>query len=305
MRYIKSAQLLAVIVLASCVNSNVRSLTFYHKNGMKSRQVHILPDDYGEYRDDVRNRNGSWKEWYDDGQLKTEGDYKNGKKVGPQTRFYRNGGKSSYLYFKNGVEDGIFKEWYLTGEKRSEGVKKGHEMISVTIWNRDGMKGLKQDKDGSYTEWYPNGNKLQEGTVETKQGGADWRGKRTKWHENGNLSEVSIYDANGVLNGLSKIFYEDGSPKGEGSYRKGKFDGEWKFWYKTGGKSWVGVYKKSKVWSATSWTPNRMKCPHTNVINGNGISVWYFENGEEKSRLMYENGSPKENYLEKRPSELD
>ncbi|MDA0724394.1 MAG: hypothetical protein O3B25_09025 [Verrucomicrobia bacterium] len=30
------------------------------------------------------------------------------------------------------------------------------------------------------------------------------------------------------------------------------------------------------------WKPNGEKCPHTNVVNGNGVRVWYRDDGGER-----------------------
>ena len=42
------------------------------------------------------------KEYFDNGKLKTETHYKNGKKDGVETWWYESGGKSSETHYKNG-----------------------------------------------------------------------------------------------------------------------------------------------------------------------------------------------------------
>jgi len=38
------------------------------------------------------------------------------------------------------------------------------------------------------------------------------------------------------------------------------------------------------------WKPNGEKCPFTNVKDGNGLWVWYNEDGVESTRETYKDG---------------
>ena len=42
--------------------------------------------------------------------------------------------------------------------------------------------------------------------------------------------------------------------------------------------------------TAVGWKPNGEKCPVTNIKDGNGIRVWYNEDGTEDFRVTYKNG---------------
>ena len=42
--------------------------------------------------------------------------------------------------------------------------------------------------------------------------------------------------------------------------------------------------------SAVSWKPDGEKCPDTNVKDGNGVSVWYYENGKKRVEGNYKDG---------------
>ena len=44
-------------------------------------------------------------------------------------------------------------------------------------------------------------------------------------------------------------------------------------------------YKDDEIVTAVAWKPNGEKCPDTNVVNGNGVRVWYNEDGTEKATL--------------------
>ena len=62
-------------------------------------------------------------------------------------------------------------------------------------------------------------------------------------------------------------------------------------WYKNGQKSTEGKCKDGKLMSGVkSWKPNGEICPITNVKDGNGIAVWYNEDGTEGDRLTFKDG---------------
>ena len=46
----------------------------------------------------------------------------------------------------------------------------------------------------------------------------------------------------------------------------------------------------NKVMTAVAWKLNGEKCPHTNVVNGNGVRIWYNDDGTEDGRTTYEDG---------------
>lgn len=91
---------------------------------------------------------------------------------------------------------------------------------------------------------------------------------------------VSIYD-----------FHENGQKMGCGFYKDGKLNGIATEWYKNGQKREEKDYKDGKVVSAVVWKPNGEKCSVTNVKNGDGISVIYNDDGEEKWHDEYKNGN--------------
>ncbi|SVD78534.1 uncharacterized protein METZ01_LOCUS431388, partial [marine metagenome] len=56
-------------------------------------------------------------EWYENGQKRSEGTYKDGKEDGLETRWYENGQKSSEGIYKDGKYDGLQTEWFENGQK--------------------------------------------------------------------------------------------------------------------------------------------------------------------------------------------
>ena len=60
--------------------------------------------------------NGISKSYYKNGQLKSEGNFKNNKQDGQWRSYYDNGRLKSKVYYKDGKEDGLYEEYYENGQ---------------------------------------------------------------------------------------------------------------------------------------------------------------------------------------------
>src|SRR5690606_36168466 len=107
----------------------------------------------GNYR-----RQGPWTFWYENGQKKAEGAFKDDKKEGPWTYWHVNGQKESEGAYKNGKREGPWTAWYENGQKMAEGAYK------------DGKR------EGRWTYWYANGQKGAEGAYKDgrRECGRNW-----------------------------------------------------------------------------------------------------------------------------------
>jgi antitoxin component YwqK of YwqJK toxin-antitoxin module len=116
---------------------NLVDETLIDKDGLKYH-----PDTNELYSGKVfKNRMGGKKEF--------EGSYKDGKKDGLWTDYYKNGQKSSEITYKNGREyiirtykdgerEGLWTWWYGNGQKFYEDIYKDGELIESKKWDRDG-----------------------------------------------------------------------------------------------------------------------------------------------------------------------
>lgn len=87
--------------------------------------------------------------YYPDGQLRMEGDYRNGQKYGYWIAYYEDGRKWSEGFFKNGVSHGRTISYHQNGKKYYEG--NYHEGIRVGKWQFYDEDG-KLDKEIDYGE---------------------------------------------------------------------------------------------------------------------------------------------------------
>ena len=162
---------------------------------------------------------------------------------------------------------------------------------------------------GLWTHFYPNGKLAK--TSNWKNNLQD--GLATYWYKNGK-KEYEIYYKAGKQHGLATIWYENGQKKIESNWKDGEPDGlvtQWyengqkkreveithervagTAWYKNGQKKSESNHKDDKLESVTVWKPNGEKCAVTNFIDGNGVRVWYEEDGSESFRLNYKVSKP-------------
>ncbi len=125
--------------------------------------------------DDPDPYTGKVVEFYEDGQKRSELNYVDGKQLGKQEGWLRNGHKTHEANFviANGKLHEKYETWYKNGQKRSE------------------KNFVDRKPHGKLEKWYENGQKmLEENYVDGKP-----HGKKIVWAENGNiLKDVNYVD---------------------------------------------------------------------------------------------------------------
>ena len=74
-------------------------------------------------------QDGSFKTYYDNGQLEIEGTYKDGNQNGPVKLYHENGQLGGEGTLIDGKEDGLFKWYYENGQLKEERTYKDGELI--------------------------------------------------------------------------------------------------------------------------------------------------------------------------------
>jgi len=187
---------------------------------------------------------GSVFEFYDNGQKKLNGRYRNGTKNGKWTWWNEDGGTDSTGSYKNGLMNGQWEFYFSNGKLNGKGqYKDGNGSIRGvskiprngrygiwTFWYESGEVKEKQNwKNGKIqginTHWYRNGQKKEEGHyIESKMVGL-W----TLWYENGQKMTQENFE-DGKKNGFITYWYNDGKKWSEGKYKNGKKEGLWSNW---------------------------------------------------------------------------
>ena len=185
--------------------------TRWHDNGIKSEEGNYLNGEKDE----------KWTEWYSNGDKNFEVFYKEGlychltsnkPYTGYRVIYYENGDLSTEENYKDGVLHGVKTRWFDNNLKKNEQACENGELISITQyeWHDetdilrekgtfDGESGgvlhgyyksgekefIKYYKEGKKhgiaTFWYENGQKKEEGNFEDSVKDGLW----TSWYENG------------------------------------------------------------------------------------------------------------------------
>lgn len=177
--------------------------------------------------DDEGVKDGPWKEYFEEGELRAEGVYNQGKRVGKWHFYHQNGsieqegnynaegnpeGQWKWYYanakvlreesFRNGLSDGLYMEYDTTGKVIVQG-----EYV-------DGLE------EGVWK--YEYGDSREEGTFRGGKRNGEWK----SFYDNGELSfEGSFIDDN--PNGRHIWYWPDGKKRDQGEFIMGLRTGDW------------------------------------------------------------------------------
>ena len=148
-------------------------------------------------------RDGVWKRYCENGQLRYEGCYKNGKRDGVSKWWYDNGQLEYEKCYKDCKMDGVEKWWHDNGQIECE-------------WF------YKDDKMEVRKAWYENGKRYKNGQLISEECYKDGKKEvRKVWYENGQLHYEECYK-DGKMDGVRKEWHENGQIEYEKFYKYGK-----------------------------------------------------------------------------------
>ena len=175
--------------------------------------------DFLKKNKNIQNDNGVNKTYYDDGKgvIKSMFHKKNGKKNGPSKFFHKNGKVSFEInWIDDNHGDGHWKKYFENGQIMNDGnIKYGKRNGPWKDYYKNGqiweIGNLKDDeKDGFWKVFSENGELDYEINYKNGKLHGDW-----KYYVNGQLY-MSQKWCNGITDGNSISYYEDGQLKSEG-----------------------------------------------------------------------------------------
>ncbi|MBN8701472.1 MAG: toxin-antitoxin system YwqK family antitoxin [Bacteroidetes bacterium] len=220
---------------------NIITLTEY-KLGFTRKSERINRKD----RDGLKQ--GVWKDFYDNGNLKNEGRYLNDKKDGYFKDYALNGSLLKVEKYTNGKlqEDApelkkvdIFTEYHPTGKLKftggykdgvPEGVHRDYNdsglIVSSKIYSdgviiAEGIMDEKGNQQGIWKEYHTNGKIKAQGEYKDAKRVGEW----VFYHPNGKVEQKGKYDKKGKAQGLWKWYYESGNLLREENYVNDKLEG--------------------------------------------------------------------------------
>lgn len=202
-------------------NVQIRGDVFYFPNqdlGITAKSLCVYKDNFGQYssKGSLMNgkKDGEWKYWYKNGQVKEEVIYKNGQWDGQSKTWYKNGQKKSEIFYKNNLLSGPLTLWYENGQRR------------ITA-------DFNELRAGLVTAWYENGKMKTRGFLDFDKKPPIKEGLYNTWFENGNKQSQGLYRSNNKeFNWI--YYYPNGQKRREGDYASDKKIGKWEQWNKEG-----------------------------------------------------------------------
>lgn len=252
-------------------NSNIITLTRYRNNKI------LLQEKINRYNQ-KGEKDGVWKEFYENGNVKDEKNYSNGKLNGIFKIYNKDRKLLEKLYYKNGEVDIENKDYELEVELKEEYDKKGNLIFQGSY---------KNDKPiGIHRKFNENGKVI---STET-------------YNLYGKVVAEGIVLINGKEDGKWVYYYDNGNKKAEGKYLKGKQQGNWKFYYPNGKIKQQGNYSLGKLTGSWKWYyDNGYLLKEEFYIYGkqDGEAIEYSELGEIISKGNYIEGFKEGNWIYK------
>jgi len=230
--------------------------------------------------------NGPYEIFYDDGQIKTSGQYENKKKVGDWKDYFKSGEIERAYSYTKGKMDIEKKSYFKNGNINSETILINEEaFFKEYYWS--GKLFFEKKLNGGYAkEYYKNGNLKSEGQYSDNELTGNWKhyfetgeleweveyinsyreGPYNQYYKNGQLKTEGVSKKN-KLDGFEKRYFEDGKIKWEGRYTKGAFVGKWKGYDVLGEQKHNHKYKNGMLLSGSNATLSVTEIPDGLIEN--------------------------------------
>jgi antitoxin component YwqK of YwqJK toxin-antitoxin module len=191
---------------------------------------------------------GTIREYYRSGRLRTVTTYAHGVKAGPYQVFYEDGRKWEEGVHADGQVQGKHTKWWKSGKLAlDETLVQGHPQGSYKRWYDDGKPWEEASYTsgrlhGRYRKWWKNGALAHDYVYEDGR----IHGAYRTWYDSGAVWAVGEY-AHGVPVGTLKRWFPDGKLGFEQSFKDGRPEGSVKRWYANGRVRLEATYVGGKL----------------------------------------------------------
>ena len=172
------------------------------------------------------NRNGVWKKYYSNNNIRYQGEFKAGKEIG------------------------VFKYYSVSSSEHPIAIKKFNEsnnIASVTFYTVKGVVESKGEMDGKkrigkWLYYHPDGKTIM---IEENYLNGVLDGEFKSYYKTGVITEILHYK-NGKLHGNSKRFADNGVLLDDLNYNNGKLEGLAKYYNINGELIYTGNYENDE-----------------------------------------------------------
>ena len=265
--------------------------------------------------------NGKYIEYYKNGQIKVQGNNKDGKRDGEFKAFLRNGKSAGSVFYKDGkiikstlvnsmkdnasfslvtdinynlnsneiitdeFPNGLLKQYFIYNKNR---LLDGE---SREYYEEGDIKSISHFKnhipDGVFISYYPNGNMEEKYAYVNGQA----NGECFSYYENGKLEE-RYFLKNGEIDGEAFAYYPSGKLEVKDFFKYGKKEGESIFYHENGNIKQKSTFKNGKrEGDLFIYFPSGKIRQTEKYINGKieGEVIEYYESGTIKEKAYFIN----------------
>jgi len=181
-------------------------------------------------------KTGVWETYYDNGKIKSRGNFKQGHPAGEVLKYYPGGILQASITFDETGRTSYVKMYYEAGHLAAEGKYIAQKKDSV--WNYYSSYDKRKAVSETYVSGQKNGVSLKFYQGEKPSEYQEWQndqkhGKWEQYYENGQVRLTGYYNA-GLLNGNFISYNSDGSFSIKGNYSAGAMDGTWVYYNEAG-----------------------------------------------------------------------
>ncbi len=245
---------------------------------------------------------GEYLHLYDNGNIKTRGQYDSGLMINQWETYFENGQKQIITNYTKGLKNGNETKWYSSGAIQSECTYITKPYTDANSSNRYNLDNERVDQlkrigangstyyanrtqnyitlfDKKRISYFESGQK----SLEYNYSNGMREGTFKEWHNNGKLKSIQEYK-NNVINGKNYSYFYNGKPHQlfteykilNNRYDYNIYEGKYEIYYTDGKPQIIGNYKKGKLQGLyTQYYENGIKRSETNYIDG-------LKTGEEK-----------------------
>lgn len=186
--------------------------TFYDDFSVKTEEIYV----HGE-------RNGIFKEYDKNGNVRSIRKFENDIEADANTvsplkykrDYYNNGQIKTEITFRNGKPEGIRRDFDEDGNVVKSCVYRNGVLVSEGIILNDGQK------QGLWREYYNDGKLKSEGSYENNNKSGKWK----YYYRNQVIEQTGNYNKKGQLSGKWLWYYPDSKLMREENFKRGKLDG--------------------------------------------------------------------------------
>ena len=230
--------------------------------------------------------NGKYIEYYKNGKIKLQGNYKEGRRNGEFKTFLKNSKSAGSVIYKDGK---IIKSTLIKSMKENA----SFSILTNINYNSNSHEIV--------TDEFPNGLLKQYFTF-NKDGLLD--GESRQYYEEGEIKSVSSFK-NNIANGTFISYYQNGNIKEKYTYKNGNEEGEGIFYYEDGKIKNKAIFKDGVTLEEEIYKDNEIRkntfkngeIVQQDIYSKNKIlkaKKFLLENGKMKIISYYENGNKQE-----------